>query len=221
MLTEIENYCNRNRTLREKRMLAERQKQHESEHTKQKEAGDEVPELTVGGEAIPAKDVDPSLVGSLEHVYEKEPPGVVREDPFQNTIIDDKEKPTSLLEMEKTLDAMVSYDEGADVDSEQVELRGGAQDSSTAEPDVLDPENSSPSTKQDDSLPDLVGTNPSTIKEDGVPPDIQVSAMTPDVASISGSQPPDLAVDTQQAVDLLGETGLPQATGDQVLDLTN
>ena len=129
MYTEIENYCKRNHTLREKRILAERHEQHISEPK----------------EADPAKDVVPSLVGSLGHVYEKESPGVVREDPFQNTIINDKEKPTSLLEMEKTLDAMVSYGEGADV---RVELRG-VQDSSTAKPDVLDPKNFSPITKQE------------------------------------------------------------------------
>lgn len=218
MIAEIENYCARNRAQRDKKMMEERKKQHESEHAKQKGTGDEVPELTVGGDTTPTNEIDPSLIGSLEHVYEK-PPGVVEQDPFQNTIIDDKEKPTSLLEMEKTLDAMVTtLGEPADGEGEQVELKG-AQDSSTADPDLIDPETTPPASEQDDSLPDLVGTNPTPDKGEGPPPDIQVSVtMTPDVASISSSQPPDLAVSAQQAVDLLGETGLPRVTGDQVLD---
>ena len=214
MLNEIENYCIRNRAQREKKLMEERKRQHESEHTKLKEAAGEGPELTVGGEAEPpVKDVDPSLVGSLENVYQKEPRGIVQEDPFQNTIIDDKEKPTSLLEMEKTLDAMVPYNEGADVEGEQVDQRG-AQDS-TAEPDQPNPETAFSGGRQDDSLPDLVEMGPPPYEVVGVPPDVQASAtVTPDVASISGSQPPDLAVDTRQAVDLLGETGLPPPTGD-------
>ncbi|KAL5463506.1 hypothetical protein EMCRGX_G032406 [Ephydatia muelleri] len=221
MLGEIEGYSVRNRTRRDQKILEERKKQHESEHTKQKEAGDEVPELTVGGDAIPAKEVDPSLVGALEHVYEK-PPGVApQEDPFQNTIIDDKEKPVSLLEMEKSLDAMVTTSLGEDADSEQAELRG-AQDISTADPDLLDPE-APPSAKQDDVLPDLVGTSPPPEKGEGAPPDVQVSVtMTPDVAFISHPQLPNLAANTQHAVDLLGEIGgLHQDTANQVLDHMN
>ena len=50
------------------------------------------------------KEVDPSLVGSLDNVYTEDPGTMPGEDPFKS--IPMNQKPSNLMEMEKTLDAM-------------------------------------------------------------------------------------------------------------------
>lgn len=53
------------------------------------------------------KEVDPSLVGSLDNVYTEAPGTMPGEDPFKHVpMMLDNEKPSNLMEMEKTLEAM-------------------------------------------------------------------------------------------------------------------
>ena len=53
------------------------------------------------------KEVDPSLVGSLDNVYTEAPGTMPGEDPFKRVaMMLDNEKPSNLMEMEKTLEAM-------------------------------------------------------------------------------------------------------------------
>ena len=53
------------------------------------------------------KEVDPSLVGSLDNVYTEAPGTMPGEDPFKREpMMVDNEKPSNLKEMEKNLEAM-------------------------------------------------------------------------------------------------------------------
>ena len=67
------------------------------------------------------KEVDPSLVGTLDNVYTEAPGTMPGEDPFKSVpMMVDNEKPANLMEMEKTLDAMEAYidhDPQQDLDS--------------------------------------------------------------------------------------------------------
>lgn len=55
------------------------------------------------------KEVDPSIVGSLDNVYKDEPGILKEEDPFKKVpMMDDHEKPSSMMAMEKSVDAMVA-----------------------------------------------------------------------------------------------------------------
>lgn len=64
-------------------------------------------QIAMNDEEEEEKEVDPSLVGSLDNVYTEEPGTMPGEDPFKRVpMIVDKEKPSNLMEMEKTLEAM-------------------------------------------------------------------------------------------------------------------
>lgn len=53
--------------------------------------------------------MDPSIVGSLDNVYKDEPGTFMKEDPFKKVpMMDDHEKPSSMMAMEKSVDAMVA-----------------------------------------------------------------------------------------------------------------
>lgn len=62
-----------------------------------------------GEEEEEEKEVDPSIVGSLDDVYKDEPGTLKEEDPFKKVpMMDDHEKPSSMMAMEKSVDAMVA-----------------------------------------------------------------------------------------------------------------
>ena len=67
------------------------------------------------------KEVDPSLVGSLDNVYTEAPGTMPGEDPFKRVpMMQGKEKPSNLMEMEKTLDAMeasIDHESSQELDS--------------------------------------------------------------------------------------------------------
>lgn len=143
LLDEIERYSTRNAREREERVEAERRRQHEAQHAHLAATEAESAVLTAGlsPEATPPsllqeeeeeKEVDPSLVGSLDDVYANEPAEIgASEDPFQRMpVMQDKEKPTSLMEMEKSMDALAVYaeqdgDVGADETSTDRGTRSG------------------------------------------------------------------------------------------------
>lgn len=85
--------------------------------------------------------MDPSIVGSLDNVYKDEPGTLKEEDPFKKVpMLDDHEKPSSMMEMEKSVDAMVALvehtpesplpDENTDHFSNLVDARDVATNSS-------------------------------------------------------------------------------------------
>ena len=129
-------------------MEAERRRQHEAQHAHLAATEAESAVLTAGlsPEATPPppldveeKEVDPSLVGSLDDVYANEPAEIgASEDPFQRMpVMQDKEKPASLMEMEKSIDALAVYakqDSGANTDKSSTD-RGVRSGSSTNYPD--------------------------------------------------------------------------------------
>ena len=67
------------------------------------------------------KEVDPSLVGSLDNVYTEAPGTMPGEDPFKRVpMMVPNEKPSNLMEMEKTLEAMeasIDHESSQELDS--------------------------------------------------------------------------------------------------------
>ena len=163
--------------------------------------------FTAGGTKEEEKEVDPALVGSLDDVYLDEPGAMMREDPFQGKVMDDKEKPASLMELEKSIDALAVY---SDEES-------SAADSSNLDSSSLDRGVRSP--RQSDTLTGCQ-VMPQEGLELGQPPDLQssnrpVGEELPDVVGVAShagtdgpdvaSLPLDVAAGTQRSVDLLGE----------------
>lgn len=73
------------------------------------------------------KEVDPSLIGSLDNVYTEAPGTMPGEDPFKRVpMMLDNEKPSNLMEMEKTLEAME-----ASIDSESSQEFDSSDDMSS------------------------------------------------------------------------------------------
>ena len=230
LLGEIDNYCTRNSREREERAEDERRRQHEAQHAHLGTVETESPSLTAGltAEGLPPeeeeKEVDPSLVGSLDDVYKDEPGEMgVGEDPFQRmpAMQQDGDKPASLMEMEKSMDALAVYtEEDGDGKSEPDEsnmdkgVRSPADQSSTdrgvRQPvpipnSVHSPPREAMSVPADamsgdpDELPDLVGVSPNDLPPDTLPApptghtSQHPSPLAPDVAT--GTAPtPDLAV---------------------------
>lgn len=119
LLTEIDRYCGRNLVKRDEKIEAERRRQHEAQHAQLgSPANAEQGALTAGEiaaqegqqeEEEEEKEVDPSIVGSLDNVYKDEPGLYMKEDPFKKVpMMDDHEKPASMMAMEKSVDAMVA-----------------------------------------------------------------------------------------------------------------
>lgn len=126
LLTEIDRYCARNLQERENRAEAERMREHEAQHTQLVGSHNEL--FTAGDspgkegrgdggttgraeEEEEEKEVDPSLIGSLDDVYTDEP-GSISEDPFKRVPVMDPEHETaSLKQMEKKMDALAVYSE--------------------------------------------------------------------------------------------------------------
>ena len=91
------------------------------------------------------KEVDPSLVGSLDNVYTEAPGTMPGEDPFKRVpMMQGNDKPSNLMEMEKTLDAME-----ASIDNESSQELDSSDDMSS-----LDVKGMSrrPRAEQNDSL---------------------------------------------------------------------
>lgn len=203
---EIDKYCARNLQERERRNEAERRRQHEAQHAQQVSMQEEKDSLTAGenivGESEPEKEIDPSLVGSLDDVYPDEPGSEMDEDvdPFkQAPVMDEHEKPSSLMAMERSLDAMAALTEHDEDpgspppvnDTEELPLNNDSDDVSSLDR----------GTRQCNSLlPDLVGV---------------ASTQQPDVA--------DLAMGGVCSVDLLEDASHLANTEkpSQPLDLTD
>lgn len=133
LLTEIEKYSSRNQLKKEEKAEAERRRLHEEQHAAiPKGNPEEQGTFTAGGNqrtAIPSqasvdeeeKDIDPSIVGSLDNVYSDEPDMTNEDDPFKKVpVMDERDKPSTLQEMEKSMDAVVEYSEqGVDTSMER------------------------------------------------------------------------------------------------------
>ncbi len=125
LLMEIDRYCARNLQEREDRAEAERIRQHEAQHVQQVGSHNELHTAgdAPGGEGSKSKDagaaeeeetkeVDPSLVGSLDDVYQDEPGAMMSEDPFKRVpVMDPDHENASLKQMEKEMDALAVYSE--------------------------------------------------------------------------------------------------------------
>ncbi len=168
------------------------------------------------------KEVDPSLVGSLDNVYteETEAQMMKEDDPFKKVQpVVDKDHASSTYEIEETVNALLVYssdsnshsplqeDEDNDLSSLSsqnlptgdssvpVDLLSSPTDNSNTVTDVP----LIPTTSQE-LLPDVIGTSSSgsqstevTSSSDHVPPDV----------APHGNLPPDLAAESQHPVDLL------------------
>ena len=195
LLAEIDKYSARNLQEREERNEAERRRQHEAQHAKllpAVSAEEEQGVLTAGGNPVEdeeEKEVDPSLVGSLDDVYQDEPGAEMREeDPFAKVPVKDDHQ--NLLEMERSLDAMAQLAEHSEEPGSPMSLETAGVNS--ADVSSLDSGvrnlNMSPAGNQ---LPDLVGVAPPSNP-------VQVPNQVP-----QANLPLDLAVGAQRSVDLL------------------
>lgn len=184
LLVQIDHYCGRNLQKRDEKIEAERRRQHEAQHAQLGGSMDtEQTTLTAGENATQndqeeEQEVDPLIVGSLDNVYKDEPGADMKEDPFKKVpIMDDHEKPSSMMEMEKSVDAMVALiehpgsplPEDATSLDRQLRQAGGVDDSIPPSPGG--------------DMPDLMG------EESG------------------SNVPMDLAMSAQQSVDVLEEAG--------------
>jgi hypothetical protein len=219
LLAEIDKYCARNLQEREERNEAERRRQHEAQHAKLLVTSPEEEQgaFTAGGNPLnqankeeeeEEKEVDPSLVGSLDDVYKDEPGAEMREeDPFSKVPVKDDHQ--NLMEMERSVDAMAQLaeheeDPGSPTSIESPGINASADVSvlnSAVRNLTVSP---SAATKQ---LPDLVGVAP--------PPG--ASNQNAGGANL----PLDLAVGAHQSVDLIeGASPSSKTPNSQPVDLT-
>ena len=176
--------------------------------------------LTAGGSPVDdeeEKEVDPSLVGSLDDVYQDEPGAEMREeDPFAKVPVKDDHQ--NLLEMERSVDAMAQraeHDEepGSPMSTDSPNSNPPAADVSSLDSGVRNI-NVSPASNQ---LPDLVGVVapsnpahvPNEVPEANLPLDLAVGAhcsvdLLEDTSSSSSCQPVDLTEGLENSA------GLPQ-----------
>lgn len=208
-MTEIDKYSARNRQEREERNDAERRRQHEAQHAALLpaiSAEEEQGVLTAGGNQVDdeeEKEIDPSLVGSLDDVYQDEPGAEMREeDPFAKVPVKDDHQ--NLLEMERSVDAMAQLAEHDDDPSSPMSLDCPPPLNAVDNIDsTIKDLQISPASKQ---LPDLVGVAPPTNSA-------QVSNQVP-----QANLPLDVAVGTQCSVDLLEDAASSMSC--QPVDLT-
>lgn len=214
MLHHIEQYSSRNQRTRTEKVETERRRLHEAQHAQLGgPASEEHGALTAGDkEEEEEKEVDPSIVGSLDNVYKDEPGADMKEeDPFKKVpVLSDHEKP--MMEMEKSYDAMVALVE----DSPDSPL---PEDATSLDRELRHP----PSVNEDSAsipnfLPDLVGV----VHYSGTSPSTPPPTSSSNTHTATRGLPLDLAVGAQRSVDLLEEAG--QATGglsvSQPVDLT-
>lgn len=214
LLVEIDRYSARNLQKRDEKLEAERRRQHEAQHAQL--CGSTEEEKGTAGEMEKQeteeeeKEVDPSIVGSLDDVYKDEPGADMKEeDPFKKVpMMDDHDKPSSMKEMEKTVDAMVALVEHAPdspVPEDATSLDRSLRSNPTSPPSA-------------DQLPDLVGTtahNVGSSAESGREETLSSSS--------NASIPLDLAVGAQRSLDLLDEASegsKTSPTSSQPIDLT-
>lgn len=203
LLIEIDKYSARNRQEREERNEAERRRQHEAQHAKllpMTSPEEEQGVLTAGSNPMDneeEKEVDPSLVGSLDDVYPDEPGADMREeDPFAKVPVKDDHQ--NLMQMERSLDAMAQLAEHDQDPGSPMAVDSINADVSSLDLGVRDLNLAT-------QLPDLVGVTS--------PPHL---SQLPNRASQTGL-PLDLAVGARCSVDLL-ENASPITT--QPVDLT-
>jgi len=202
----------------------ERRRLHEAQHAQVENPVDEEQGALTAGDKTDEdeeeKEIDPSIVGSLDDVYKDDPNGEMKEeDPFKKVpVMGDHDKPTK--EMEKSFDAMAALvveSPGSplpeDATSLDKELRHPPSDSALADaqalPDLVG------AAGQQDPTPVLSPSQPSPPSSSS-----SVSGLVTTPASTSSSGLPlDLAVGARKAVDLLDDAtgGLPNS---RPVDLT-
>ena len=220
LLAEIDKYCARNLQEREERKEAERRRQHEAQHAKLlvTSAEEEQGVLTAGGNPLNAaneedeeKEVDPSLVGSLDDVYKDEPGAEMREeDPFSKVPVKDDHQ--NLMEMERSVDAMAQRAEHEEDPGSPTSLESPGINAS-ADVSVLNSavRNLTVSLATAKQLPDLVGVAPPTRPQEA----------SNQIAGGPANLPLDLAVGAHQSVDLIeGASSSSMTANSQPVDLT-
>ena len=207
----------------------ERQRQHEAQHAQVSDSSSDTDQgkLTAGNKAEEEeeeKEIDPSIVGSLDDVYKDDPNDpnerMKDEDPFKKVpMIGDHEKPT--MEMEKSYDAMVALVGEAspgsplpeDATSLDRELRKSTGESANGGGSfATDPQ----------ALPDLVGAVDHH-HDPTVPLSPSQPYSSPSSSSSSSSPsglPLDVAVGAQRSVDLLDEATTGSLPNSRPVDLT-
>lgn len=147
-----------------------------------------------------AKEVDPLIVGSLDNVYKDEPGAEMKEDPFKKVpIMDDHEKPSSMMEMEKSVDAMVALIEhppDSPIPEDATSLDRQLRHPISNNQNIISPEH----------LPNLLGAM------EGIGEGGPLSGGAADTTT-DGGIPLDLAVGAQRPVDLLEEADVSSGGG--------
>lgn len=183
LLTEIDRYCGRNLQKRDEKIEAERRRQHEAQHAQLGGPTNAEQALLTAGQIAgqeeqeeEEKEVDPSIVGSLDDVYKDEPGTLMKEDPFKKVpMMDDHEKPSSMMAMEKSVDAMVAL----------VEHTPGSplpEDATTLDKQLMNPD-----------CPDHLLVAEEGASNSGIPLDLAAGAHRPDdlLTRGGGIPPPD------------------------------
>ena len=201
----------------------ERRRLHEAQHAQvENPVSEEQSTLTAGDKADEEeeeeKEIDPSIVGSLDDVYKDDPNGEMKEeDPFKKVpVMGDHDKPTK--EMEKSFDAMAAL---------VVESPGSPlpEDATSLDRALRHPP-SDPTSVDAQALPDLIGAagqqDPTpTLSPSQPSPSSSSSLSVSGLATTTSSSglPLDLATGSRKAVDLLDEAagGLPNS---RPVDLT-
>lgn len=165
LLTSIDKYCGRNLQKRDERIEAERRRQHEAQHAQLgTSSSNEQNALTAGAqtnqeeEEEEEKEVDPSIVGSLDDVYKDEPGSYMKgEDPFKKVpMMDDHEKPSSMMAMEKSVDAMVALVEhtpGSPLPEDATSLDRQLRQAVGGQSNIMLPPEQAPGGEQEEVVP--------------------------------------------------------------------
>ncbi len=178
LLEQIDQYSARNQRKKEEKAEAERRRLHEAQHAGiSKGNPEEAGSFTAGGnqrntvspqpsveDEEEEKEIDPSIVGTLDDVYTEESEMKSEDDPFKKVpVMDEHNKPASLHQLEKSMDAVVEYSEQGTNDS----IQGlGSEDELSS---LLD--------QGGQGLPDILGTRDNTS-----PPDVTSGDGRPDLA---------------------------------------
>lgn len=225
ILGEMEKYRSRNHKEKEEKEKEEAKRVHEATHASSLITNEENSKLTTGNnsedhkreEEEEEKEVDPSLVGSLDNVYTEETEAaMMKEDPFQKAPVMDNETVTP-SEMEKTANALVMYSSEGDDEcfspspEDDLDFPGSEQNlflnevvNPTGQTDNLDlitsPAGSSNTSSVDierrglnnsqELLPDVVGISPSNTSEQNEERTLNI--IPPPSNHIPHSLPPDV-----------------------------
>lgn len=179
------------------------------------------------------KEVDPSLVGSLDNVYNEDTEAeMMKEDPFQNKApVVDKDHVPSTYEIEESVNALLVYSSDSDSTSplpedEDTSLTGSIKTTTEATPTSATPPSTTstaPHATHTDPLDLLTSSNDmNTLTDVPLVPD-STQDLLPDLIGTTPTQqvdpsplnhvlppdvtpqviPPDLAAESQQPIDLL------------------